>query len=141
MNLDNIVISSKNTGMPAEQYNPRVKDGAMHLIGAVAEKLLKKAEYSSQLEQMLQAHVYGDFTSSHGFLRARACWTIQRFAAAKFSNRDNLKTAFEGVRVLLLNDKELPVTIEASFALQSLLQVELVYCACYYWILMLSLPF
>ncbi|XP_063677673.1 importin-7-like [Bolinopsis microptera] len=119
-----LIWAAQILGMPPEQYNPRVKDGAMHLIGAVAEKLLKKAEYSSQLEQMLQAHVYGDFNSSHGFLRARACWTIQRFAAAKFSNRDNLKTAFEGVRVLLLNDKELPVTIEASFALQSLLQKQ-----------------
>ena len=28
--------------------------------------------------------MYSDFNSSHGFLRARACWTFQRFAAAKF---------------------------------------------------------
>ena len=52
--------------------------------------------------QMLQAHVYCDFKSPDGFLRARACWTIQRFAASKFSKRDNLVAAFEGIRILLL---------------------------------------
>eukprot|EP00116_Pleurobrachia_bachei_P003086 sb/3463348/ len=97
------------------------KDGAMHLIGAVSEKLLKKSEYASQIENMLQVHVLQDFQSPHGFLRTRACWVVQKFSGAKFSNRDTLRLAFEGVRVLLLNDKELPVQVEAAFALQTLL--------------------
>jgi len=135
--LEEVVTKRKNTldplllwaaqilAIPQDQFNPRIKDGAMHLIGTVSDKLLKKANYASQLEQMLVTHVYCDFTSPHGFLRARACWVVQKFAAVQFSQADTtLGAGFEGIRMLLLTDSQLPVQVEAAFALQSLLREQ-----------------
>ena len=53
------------------QLQPRQKDGILHIIGAVAPVLMKKKAYKEQLEMMLVTYVYPEFSSPHGFLRAR----------------------------------------------------------------------
>lgn len=93
--------------LPAEQRDPRQKDGALHMIGTLADVLLKviilyywfsfwycklhvptsiyvqlfltvfylivlqRKIYKVQLENMLVQHVYPEFKSSLGYLRAR----------------------------------------------------------------------
>ncbi|XP_061173648.1 importin-7-like [Saccostrea echinata] len=103
------------------QVNPRQKDGALHMIGAVAEVLLKRKIYKDQAEMLLATHVFPEFNSEHGFLRARAAWVLKHFCELKFKNENNLKTALEMVRNSLCSDKELPVRVEAAVALQVLL--------------------
>jgi len=53
---------------------PSQKDGALHMIGTMADILLKKKIYKEQMEQFLVAIVFPEFNSPHGHLRARACW-------------------------------------------------------------------
>ena len=47
------------------------KDGALHMLGALAKKLSKKKEYKNNMEIVLVRHVFPEFQSEFGFLRAR----------------------------------------------------------------------
>ncbi|KAI8780568.1 importin-7, partial [Biomphalaria glabrata] len=102
----------------------RQKDGALHMVGAVAEVLLKRKIYKEQAEQMLTTHVYPAFNSEHGFLRARACWVVRYFSEMKFRNDQNLVAAVELVKTALCTDKDLPVRVEAAIALQMLISEQ-----------------
>lgn len=100
---------------------PRHIDGALHLIGAVADLLQKKDEYKSQIENMLVAYIFPHFLSAQGYLRARACWVLHYFADTRFQNENHLNQAFEHVLRCLLKDQELPVKVEAALCLQVLI--------------------
>ncbi|XP_031553148.1 importin-7-like [Actinia tenebrosa] len=107
--------------LPPEQRDPRKKDGALHIIGTLADLLLKKKNYKDQLENMLVQHVFPEFTSPHGFIRARACWMLHVFGEIDFKNDANLAKAVEAARLCLTGDKEAPVKVEAAIALQFLI--------------------
>uniref|UniRef100_A0A674M9X7 Importin 7 n=1 Tax=Takifugu rubripes TaxID=31033 RepID=A0A674M9X7_TAKRU len=99
----------------------RKKDGALHMIGSLAEILLKKKIYKDQMELMLQAHVFPLFTNALGYMRARACWVLHYFCEVKFKSDQNLQTALDLTRLCLINDNEMPVKVEAAIALQVLI--------------------
>ena len=40
-------------------------------VGSISKVLLSKQMYKNQMEMMVTTHVYPEFTSPHGFLRAR----------------------------------------------------------------------
>ncbi|XP_005102563.1 importin-7 isoform X2 [Aplysia californica] len=100
---------------------PRARDGALHMVGAVAQVLLKRKIYKDQAEQMLTTHVFPGFASGHGFLRARSCWVVRQFAELKYRNWQNVNQAVELVKVALCTDKDLPVRVEAAIAVQMLI--------------------
>ncbi|XP_012313862.1 importin-8 isoform X4 [Aotus nancymaae] len=52
-------------------FDPRKKDGALHVIGSLAEILLKKSLFKDQMELFLQNHVFPLLLSNLGYLRAR----------------------------------------------------------------------
>ncbi|KAJ7344452.1 hypothetical protein JRQ81_000402 [Phrynocephalus forsythii] len=101
--------------------DPRKKDGALHMIGSLAEILLKKKVYKDQMEYMLQNHVFPLFSSELGYMRARACWVLHYFCEVKFKSDQNLQTALELTRRCLIDDREMPVKVEAAIALQVLI--------------------
>lgn len=103
------------------QTNPRQKDGILHIIGSLSSTLLKRKMFKNQLEPMLVGHVYPEFKSSHGFMRARAVWVVQNLSELKFKNAANLYVASDAVIEMLNGDPDPPVRIGAAFALQSLL--------------------
>jgi hypothetical protein len=70
---------------------------------------------------MIVNHVFPEFTSPHGYLRARACWVINQFAEVKYKDPANLQRALELARTALCNDSELPVRVEAAITVQMLL--------------------
>ncbi|WAR01862.1 IPO7-like protein [Mya arenaria] len=107
--------------MTSGNTEPRQKDGALHMIGAVAEVLLKRKIYKDQAEMMLVSHVYPEFVSPHGFLRARACWVLRVFSELRFKQESHLYQALECTKTCMCNDKELPVRVEAAIALQMLI--------------------
>nr|XP_061796203.1 importin-7-like [Nerophis lumbriciformis] len=104
-----------------EANDPRKKDGALHMIGSLAEILLKKKVYKDQMEFMLYTHVFPLFSSVLGYMRARACWVIQYFCEVRFKSEKNLQTALDMTRLCLINDNEMPVKVEAAIALQVLI--------------------
>ncbi|KAF7268557.1 importin-7 msk [Rhynchophorus ferrugineus] len=103
---------------------PPQKDGALHMVGSLADVLLKKAPYKDQLDQLFIKYVFPEFSSDRGHMRARACWVLHYFAEYKFKQDSVLMEAINlNVRVLLY-DKDLPVKVEAAIALQSLLNYQ-----------------
>ncbi|XP_061085071.1 importin-8-like [Conger conger] len=101
--------------------DPRRKDGALHVIGSLADLLLKKQGYKEQMELMLQNYAFPLLNSSLGYLRARSCWVLHAFSSLQFHNELVLRNAVELVRQNLVNDKEMPVKVEAAIALQTLI--------------------
>uniref|UniRef100_A0A672NUA6 Importin-8-like n=1 Tax=Sinocyclocheilus grahami TaxID=75366 RepID=A0A672NUA6_SINGR len=102
--------------------DPRRKDGALHVIGALAQHLLKKRVYRDQMELMLQNYVFPLLNSNLGYLRARSCWVLHSFSPLRFHNELVLRNAMELVKQNLVDDKEMPVKVEAAIALQTLVR-------------------
>uniref|UniRef100_W5ND80 Importin 8 n=1 Tax=Lepisosteus oculatus TaxID=7918 RepID=W5ND80_LEPOC len=100
--------------------DPCRKDGALHVIGSLADLLLKKRAYKDQMELLLQNYVFPLLNSNLGYLRARSCWVLHCFSPLKFHNELNLRNAVELVKQNLVADKEMPVKVEAAIALQAL---------------------
>ena len=64
----------------AAEYKPyRQKDGALLAIGALCDKLKQTEPYKSELERMLVQHVFPEFNSPVGHLRAKVCSSILDF--------------------------------------------------------------
>uniref|UniRef100_A0A671RYC6 Transmembrane and TPR repeat-containing protein 1-like n=1 Tax=Sinocyclocheilus anshuiensis TaxID=1608454 RepID=A0A671RYC6_9TELE len=102
--------------------DPRRKDGALHVIGALAQHLLKKRVYRDQMELMLQNYVFPLLNFNLGYLRARSCWVLHSFSPLRFHNELVLRNAVELVKQNLVDDKEMPVKVEAAIALQTLVR-------------------
>jgi importin-7 len=103
-----------------QNSDARMKDGGLHMVGTVADLLLKKPVYKDQMEDLLVTYVFPYFQSSCGFLRARACWVMIYFSETRFARESNLITALQSIEQCLLNDNELPVKIQAAMCLQSI---------------------
>ena len=57
------------------------KDGIFRIMGAMAHTLVKKKNlYKDTVEAMFVSHVFPEFKSPYGFMRARACWILKCFA-------------------------------------------------------------
>ncbi|XP_012286737.1 importin-7 [Orussus abietinus] len=104
--------------------DPRQKDGALHMVGSLADILLKKKVYKDQMDNMLLQYVFPEFNSPHGHMRARACWVLHCFAVIKFKQEQVLVEAIRLTTNALLSDQDLPVKVEAAIALQMLLNSQ-----------------
>ncbi|ERN11860.1 importin beta-like SAD2 [Amborella trichopoda] len=103
-------------------YKPyRQKDGALLAIGALCDKLKQTEPYKSQLENMLVQHVFPEFSSQVGHLRAKAAWVAGQYANINFSDQGNFTRALHSV-VSGLRDPELPVRVDSVFALRSFVE-------------------
>lgn len=103
---------------------PAEKDGALHMVGSLADILLKKKMYCDQLDQLFIKFVFPEFNSEHGHMRARACWVLHYFAEFQSKQENVLMEAVNLLIQALLYDKELPVNVEAAIALQSILNYQ-----------------
>lgn len=102
----------------------RMIDGALHMVGSVADILLKKQTYKDQMESMLVSYVFPHFNSPSGYLRARACWVLHYFADTRFQNEVHLLTALELTQKCLLQEQDLPVKVEAAICFQALVSSQ-----------------
>ncbi|KAL5781974.1 hypothetical protein ACOSP7_007003 [Xanthoceras sorbifolium] len=104
------------------EYKPyRQKDGALLAIGALCDKLKQTEPYKSELEHMLVQHVFPEFSSPVGHLRAKAAWVAGQYAHISFSDQNNFRKALHSV-VAGLRDPELPVRVDSVFALRSFVE-------------------
>uniref|UniRef100_A0A2M4BBP1 Putative nuclear transport receptor ranbp7/ranbp8 importin beta superfamily n=3 Tax=Anopheles marajoara TaxID=58244 RepID=A0A2M4BBP1_9DIPT len=97
------------------------KDGALHMVGSLAEVLLRKKIFKEQVEQLLMQYVFPEFASPHGHLRARACWVMHYFSDIKLKNPQVLEQIMRYLSNALLTDKDLPVKVEAAVSMQMFL--------------------
>ena len=115
-------IVTRYESTPEGQKNPIEKDGALHMIGTLSDVLLaKKSPIAHQVESFFVRHVFPEFRSPHGFLRARACHSLQKFERLDFQEESNLSLIYRNV-LESMTDPALPVRVEAAMALQVLIR-------------------
>ena len=115
-------VVSKYEAAPEDQKQPREKEGALRMIGTLASVILgKKSPIADQVEYFFVRHVFPEFRSPHGYLRARACDTLERFEALDFKDPNNLMIIYRSI-LDCLADPALPVKVEAALALQPLIR-------------------
>lgn len=118
--INNVV--NKYEASPDDQKRPREKEGALRMIGTLASVILgKKSPIADQVEYFLVRHVFPEFRSPHGFLRARACDTIEKFESLQFKDTNNLAIIYRNI-LESMADPDLPVRVEAALALQPLIR-------------------
>lgn len=119
-------IVSKYESAPDDQKQPREKEGALRMIGSLASVILgKKSPIADQVEYFFVRHVFPEFRSPHGFLRARACDTLEKFEQLDFKDPNNLMIIYRNI-LESMTDPELPVRVEASLALQPLIRHDVI---------------
>ena len=59
------------------ECGPRETDGVLHIIGSVADALMKKKPFKDQMEQLVVEFILPSFSNDNGYIRARACWVLQ----------------------------------------------------------------
>lgn len=102
------------------------KEGALRMIGTLAPVLLgKKSPIADQVEYFLVRYVFPDFTSSQGYLRARACDTIEKFEQLDFKDQNHLLTIYRSI-LDCMADPALPVRVTAALALQPLIRHDII---------------
>lgn len=111
---------------PDNNKNHVAKEGALRMIATLAPVILsKKSPIANQVEYFLVRYVFPDFTSSQGYLRARACDTIEKFEQLNFQDVNNLLTIYRHI-LDCMADPALPVRVTASLALQPLIRHDVI---------------
>ncbi|KAK5168595.1 hypothetical protein LTR04_006231 [Oleoguttula sp. CCFEE 6159] len=119
-------IVNRYESAPDNQKNPREKEGALRMIGTLAGVILgKKSPIADQVEYFFVRHVFPEFRSPHGFLRARACDTLEKFEQLDFKDPNNLIIIYRNI-LESMADPELPVRVEAALALQPLIRHDVI---------------
>lgn len=96
------------------------------MIGTLSGVILgKKSPIAEQVEYFFVRHVFPEFRSPHGFLRARACDTLEKFEALDFKDPNNLLVIYRNI-LESMADPELPVRVEAALALQPLIRHDVI---------------
>ncbi|KAK8663420.1 hypothetical protein V6N13_083241 [Hibiscus sabdariffa] len=116
-----VEIFKRYDAAPVEYKPYRQKDGALLAVGALCDKLKQTEPYKSELEHMLMQHVFPEFRSPVGHLRAKAAWVAGQYAHVNFSDQNTFCQALHSV-VSGLRDPELPVRVDSVFALRSFVE-------------------
>lgn len=121
----NQIVSEYET-QEEDKRNHIAKEGALRMIGTLSGVILgKKSPIAEQVEIFLSRFVFPDFRSSQGFLRARACDTVEKFEQLDFKDSNNLLLIYRNI-LECMADPELPVRVEAALALQPLIRHDLI---------------
>ncbi|KAI8097286.1 armadillo-type protein [Halteromyces radiatus] len=122
--INNVLMAYLETS--EGQKNGREKDGALAMIGSLANEILaKKSPVANMMDAFFVTHVFPDFKSRFPYLRARACDITRKFSNLDFSSEENVLILYENV-LECLRDSELPVKVQAALALQPMIRHETV---------------
>ena len=111
---------------PDDKKNHVAKEGALRMIGTLAPVILgKKSPIADQVEYFIVRYVFPDFTNPQGFLRARACDTVEKFEQLNFKDQNNLLTIYRHI-LDCMADPALPVRVTAALALQPLIRHDII---------------
>nr|CAB3484159.1 unnamed protein product [Digitaria exilis] len=103
----------------------RQKDGALLAIGTLCDRLKQTDPYKGELERMLVQHVFPEFSSPVGHLRAKASWVAGQYAHIKFSDQNNFRKAMHCVIADLDEIRPiLPQLLDEFFKLMSEVENE-----------------
>jgi hypothetical protein len=119
-------IVNRYEAAPDNEKNPREKEGALRMIGTLSGVILsKKSPIADQVEYFFVRHIFPEFRSPHGFLRARACETLEKFEQLDFKDPNNLIIIYRNI-LESMADPTLPVRVAAALALQPLIRHDII---------------
>jgi len=125
LNFVNEVVN-RYEAAPDNEKNPREKEGALRMIGTLSGVILgKKSPIADQVEYFFVRHVFPEFRSPHGFLRARACDTLEKFEQLDFKDPNNLIIIYRNI-LESMADPTLPVRVAAALSLQPLIRHDVI---------------
>lgn len=125
LNFVNGIVNTYESS-PDNQKIPREKEGALRMIGTLASVILgKRSPIADQVEYFFVRHVFPEFRSPHGFLRARACDTLAKFEQLEFKDSSNLLIIYRNI-LESMADPDLPVRVQAALALQPLIRHDVI---------------
>lgn len=125
LNFVNGIVNTYESS-PDNQKIPREKEGALRMIGTLASVILgKRSPIADQVEYFFVRHVFPEFRSPHGFLRARACDTLAKFEQLEFKDSGNLLIIYRNI-LESMADPDLPVRVQAALALQPLIRHDVI---------------
>ncbi|KAK0725706.1 armadillo-type protein [Lasiosphaeris hirsuta] len=111
---------------PEGEKNHIAKEGALRMIGTLAPVILgKKSPIADQVEYFIVRYVFPEFTNQQGFLRARACDTVEKFEQLNFKEQNSLLTIYRHI-LDCMADPKLPVRVTAALALQPLIRHDII---------------
>lgn len=106
---------------PNDALDPHELDGALHVVGALAESISSDKRYKNDMEKLLSVHVEPRITHKVFYVRARALNVIREAACAPLRNRIFLGKLIDEVTNRLKDpNEELPVKFAAAMAIQAL---------------------
>ncbi|KAK4674460.1 Nonsense-mediated mRNA decay protein 5 [Podospora pseudopauciseta] len=121
----NEVVTQYEASEP-DKKNHIAKEGALRMIGTLAPVILgKKSPIADQVEYFLVRFVFPDFSNEQGYLRARACDTVEKFEQLNFKEQNNLLTVYRHI-LDCMADPKLPVRVTAALALQPLIRHDII---------------
>ncbi|EFC40708.1 importin-7 [Naegleria gruberi] len=104
--------------------NPSLKDAVLYTIGNMSKLFSKSAMTKDKIEDLLLMFVFPEFTNTQQpYLRARACWALGRFSEISYKNPSTMNDGMKHV-LNCLQDKQIPVRIQAGLTLSCLLNLE-----------------
>lgn len=119
-------VVTEYEGLEEGAKNHVAKEGALRMIGTLSSVILgKKSPIAEQVEYFLVRYVFPDFRSTQGFLRARACNTVEKFEQLDFKDPNNLLIIYRNI-LECMADTDLPVRVEAALALQPLIRHDII---------------
>ncbi|KAF2204817.1 ARM repeat-containing protein [Delitschia confertaspora ATCC 74209] len=125
LNFVNNIVNTYESASD-DKKDPRQKEGALRMIGTLSGVILgKKSPIADQVEYFFVRHVFPEFRSPHGFLRARACSTLEKFQQLDFKDPNNLIIIYRNI-LESMADPDLPVRVEAALALQPLIRHDII---------------
>src|SRR5271170_4282736 len=75
------ISSATLTSSPDNDKHPERKEAALRMIGSVSHIITKKGSpILAMMESFLVSHVFPEFQSPQGYMRARACEVLNRFS-------------------------------------------------------------
>ena len=117
------VEAASAAGGALPQPLARAADGALLVVGSLADVVKRKAPYRDQVEPLLARAVLPLFASTHGHLRAKACWCAAAYADARLEGGPGAGPTFDALFARVsacLADPDLPVRVDAAAALRGL---------------------
>ncbi|PFH35891.1 importin-beta N-terminal domain-containing protein [Besnoitia besnoiti] len=114
--------AAANQALPVQAFQK--KDAALRLACCIADRLMSKKR-QAPIEDFLTNFVLPDLRSPNKFLRMRACWVYEQFVPklATWRNPASVVEAYRGT-VLLTQDAELPVRVQAAISAKVFFNVE-----------------
>ncbi|CAD6189189.1 unnamed protein product [Caenorhabditis auriculariae] len=100
-------------------------DGALHIVGIIADDLISTPKYRKEVPQLLDAHLLPNLSNPERFIRARAAWCAHQYSECPFKDTRILsRIATRCLQLFHDQNEELPVRVEAGLAIKFLIEEQ-----------------